>query len=105
MSIFDILMAWSVQLVPAATLLAVPEITNRDVLFGVPVPRGFRTAERGRSALRTYRITVAGTAAGWAPRIAGVPDGPVHNSIDGGDCIGRCGGVRGAISAVEVSFH
>jgi uncharacterized membrane protein len=62
MSIFDILIAWSVQLVPAATLLAAPEITNRAVLFGVPVPPGFRTAERGRSALRRYRLTVAGTA-------------------------------------------
>lgn len=62
MSILDILIAWSVQLTPAATLLAVPEITNRAVLFGVPVPPGFRAAERGRGALRTYRRTVAGTA-------------------------------------------
>ncbi len=63
MSIFETLIAWSVQLVPAATLLAVPEITNRAVLFGVPVPPGFRTTERGRNAVRTYRLTVAGTAA------------------------------------------
>lgn len=62
MSIFDILIAWSVQLVPAAALLAAPKITNRALLFGVPVPQGFRTSERGRSALRTYRLTVAGTA-------------------------------------------
>ncbi len=62
MSIFDILIAWSVQLVPAAALLAIPEITNRALLFGVPVPQGFRTSERGRRALRTYRLTVAGTA-------------------------------------------
>ncbi len=47
------------QVVVALSLLAIPHITPREFLFGVPVPDGFRSTEPGRRALRFYRLLIA----------------------------------------------
>ena len=52
-------MAVFFQLFAALAILAIPYISDRDLLFGVPVPQGFRSTETGRRALRTYRLWVA----------------------------------------------
>lgn len=52
-----------VQLFVAAATLAIPHITHRDLLFGVPVPPGFRLTETGRKALAQFRVWVAIPAA------------------------------------------
>jgi uncharacterized membrane protein len=51
------------QLVVAVAMLAIPHITPREFLFGVPVPEGFRSTEAGRRALRAYRLMIAIPAA------------------------------------------
>jgi uncharacterized membrane protein len=51
------------QVVVALALLGIPHITPRDLLFGVPVPEGFRSTETGRRALRSYRLRIAIPAA------------------------------------------
>jgi uncharacterized membrane protein len=48
-----------VQLFVAAAMLAIPYITHRDLLFGVPVPHGFRSTEAGRKALNVFRLWIA----------------------------------------------
>jgi uncharacterized membrane protein len=47
------------QLFVALIMFAIPNITRRDLLFGVPVPDGFRSTEPGRRALRSYRLVIA----------------------------------------------
>lgn len=46
------------QLIVALAMLAIPHITPRDLLFGVPVPHGFRSTDVGRQALRSYRLQI-----------------------------------------------
>ncbi len=54
------------QIFLAAALLAIPYKTHRNLLFGVPVPPGFRSTETGRRALNLFR--------GWIviPTLAGL---------------------------------
>jgi uncharacterized membrane protein len=52
-----------VQLLVALALLALPHIAHHDLLFGVPVPEGFRSTEAGRGALRSYRLWIVIPAA------------------------------------------
>jgi uncharacterized membrane protein len=40
-------------------LLAMPGLTPRGLLFGVPVPEGFRSTETALQALRSYRLWVS----------------------------------------------
>jgi uncharacterized membrane protein len=47
------------QFVVALALLAIPHVTPRDLLFGVPVPDGFPSTEAGRATLRSYRLLIA----------------------------------------------
>lgn len=47
-----------VQIFLAAALLAIPYKTHRDLLFGVPVPPGFRSTETGRRALNLFRLWI-----------------------------------------------
>lgn len=54
-------------LLVALLMLAVPHITRPDLLFGVPIPRGFRSSEAGRNALRSYRLWIAITLAASLP--------------------------------------
>lgn len=57
----------AVLLFVSAAMLAVPYLTHRDILFGVPVPPGFRSTELGRKALNRFRLWIAlATAAGLA---------------------------------------
>lgn len=51
------------QFFAALAILAVPYLAHRDLLFGVPVPQGFRSTETGRKALRRYRLWVTIPAA------------------------------------------
>ncbi len=60
------LIAVFAQVVVAVTTLALPYITHRDLLFGVPVPQGFRSTEAGQRALRVYRTSIA------VPAVAGL---------------------------------
>jgi len=53
------LIAVLAQLVVTVATLALPNMTHRDLLFGVPVPQGFRASEPGRHALRIYRTWIA----------------------------------------------
>jgi uncharacterized membrane protein len=46
------------ELFVAALMLAVPRLTPRGLLFGVPVPEGFRSTGTARQALRSYRLWV-----------------------------------------------
>lgn len=55
-----------VQLIVTAATLALPNMAHRDLLFGIPVPQGFRSTEIGRHALRVYRTWVA------IPAVAGL---------------------------------
>ena len=43
------------ELFVAALMLAVPRLSPRGLLFGVPVPEGFRLTDAARVALRSYR--------------------------------------------------
>ncbi len=47
-----------VQIFLAAALLAIPYKTHRDLLFGVPVPPGFRSTETGRRALNLFWLWI-----------------------------------------------
>lgn len=47
-----------VQIIVAAAMLAVPRLTHRDILFGIPVLPDFRASEIGRKALRQYRMWI-----------------------------------------------
>lgn len=60
------LIAVLAQVVVAGSTLALPYITHRDLLFGVPVPQGFRSTEVGQRALRVYRTSIA------IPAVAGL---------------------------------
>ena len=51
------------QVVVAAAFLAMPHLAPKGLLFGVPVPPGFRSTETGRRALRLYRLWIAIPAA------------------------------------------
>jgi uncharacterized membrane protein len=53
------LIAAATQLLVAFMLLAIPNMTSRNLLFGVPVPDGFRSTEPARRALRSYRLVIA----------------------------------------------
>ena len=59
------IIALSTELLVVAALLALPRITRRDLLFGVPIPDGFRSTDAARAVLRNYTIAVclAGVAA------------------------------------------
>ena len=54
-----VLVAMFAQLTVTLSLLALPYITHRDLLFGVPVPNGFRETETGRSVLKSFRLWIA----------------------------------------------
>lgn len=54
-----ILIALCAQLAASLSLLALPYITHRDLLFGVVVGRAFRSSEPGRKALRRYRLWIS----------------------------------------------
>ncbi len=54
------------QLFVAGLLLAMPRLAPRGMLFGVPVPAGFRKTETGRAVLRCYEIWI------WIPTLAGM---------------------------------
>ncbi len=59
-----------VQLFVAAAMLAIPYLTNRNLLFGVPVPPEFRSTETGRKALNVFRLSIViPTLAGLAGMI------------------------------------
>lgn len=69
-------MTTSIQIVASLVVLlatlAVPQITRRDLLFGVPVPEGFRSTEPARRAIRCYQLTtgipwVIGEIGIWLP--------------------------------------
>jgi uncharacterized membrane protein len=47
----------------AALMLAVPRLSPRGLLFGVPLPEGFRSTDAARQALRAYRTWVGIPAA------------------------------------------
>ncbi len=55
-----------VQLIITAATLALPNMAHRELLFGVPLPQGFRSTEIGRHALRIYRTWIA------IPAVAGL---------------------------------
>jgi uncharacterized membrane protein len=61
--VLSLVIAMLTQLVVALALLGIPHITPRDLLFGVPVPEGFRSTEAGLRALRAYRLLIAIPAA------------------------------------------
>ncbi len=46
------------QLFVAGMMLAMPRLTPRGLLFGVPVPEGFRSSTTALQALRSYRLWV-----------------------------------------------
>lgn len=46
------------ELFVAVLLLALPRLSPRGLLFGVPVPEGFRSTDAARAALRAYRTWV-----------------------------------------------
>jgi uncharacterized membrane protein len=54
-----IIVEMAVQLLASLCLLAMPYIAHRDLLFGVPVGRGFRPTEPGRRSVRSYRLWIA----------------------------------------------
>lgn len=49
--------------VAALVMLAVTSLAPRGMLFGVPVPQGFRSSDAARAALRSYRVWVGIPAA------------------------------------------
>jgi uncharacterized membrane protein len=51
------------QLVTTLVMLALPHVSRPDLLFGVPVPEGFRSTGAGRSAIRSYRLMIGIPAA------------------------------------------
>jgi uncharacterized membrane protein len=51
------------QMFIAGLMLAMPRLTPRGLLFGVPVPEGFRSTEDALQALRSYRLWVGIPAA------------------------------------------
>jgi uncharacterized membrane protein len=62
------------QLLVALAMLAIPHMTRRDLLFGVPVPEGFRATEAGLRALRVYRLQIIIAAILSVLAILAVPD-------------------------------
>ena len=50
------------QLMAALAMLALPNLTRRDLLFGVPVTESFRLSKIGRGAIRSYRLTIIAIA-------------------------------------------
>jgi uncharacterized membrane protein len=46
------------ELFVAALMLAMPRLSPRGLLFGVPVPKGFPSTDTARQALRSYRAWV-----------------------------------------------
>jgi uncharacterized membrane protein len=44
------------SLLVVLAMVAIPDMTRRDLLFGVPVPERFRYTEVGSRAIRSYRI-------------------------------------------------
>lgn len=54
-----IVLEMALQLIASLALLAVPYIAHTDLLFGVPVGRGFRSTQPGRRSLRSYGLWVA----------------------------------------------
>lgn len=65
-----------VQIFVAAALLAIPHMTHRDLLFGVPVPPGFRATETGRKALNLFRLWILLPAAAGMALMALLPASP-----------------------------
>jgi uncharacterized membrane protein len=61
--VLSLVIAMVAQLVVALALLGIPHVTPRDLLFGVPVPEGFRSTDAGRRALRSYRLLIVIPAA------------------------------------------
>lgn len=55
-------------------LLAIPNLTRREILFAVPVPRGFRDTDAARRAVATFRMVVALTTALCVSALLLVPD-------------------------------
>jgi len=49
----------AVYLFIAALVLAIPNMTRRDLLFAVPVPPDFRDSRAGRHAISTFRAIIA----------------------------------------------
>jgi hypothetical protein len=54
------------HLLTSILVLAVPNLTRREILFGVLVPIDFRSSPEGRRAIRIFRSVVA------VPAIAGL---------------------------------
>jgi len=42
-----------------ALLIALPNMTRRELLFAVPVPQDFRESRAGRRAILMFRVTIA----------------------------------------------
>ncbi len=51
------------QLVTTLVMLALPHVSRPDLLFGLPMPKGFRSTAAGRSAIRWYRLVIGIPAA------------------------------------------
>jgi hypothetical protein len=53
-----LLVGTGMELFVTALMLAVPRLSPRGLLFGVPVPEGFGSTDAARQALRSYRLWV-----------------------------------------------
>lgn len=55
-------------------LLAIPNLTRREILFAVPVPQGFRETDAARRAVAVFRMVVALATALCVAALLLVPD-------------------------------